>query len=100
MRPLTILVIDDDPLIATLIRAFVEGLGHSVVTAQSGEEGITRYQQEAFDLVLLDRQMPGMDGLATTQALRLIQQESGWRPIIMFSAATEIEEQVLALNAG
>jgi len=100
MRPLTILVIDDDPLIATLLRAFVEGLGHSVVTAQSGEEGITRYQQEAFDLVLLDRQMPGMDGLATTQALRLIQQESGWRPIIMFSAATEIEEQVLALNAG
>ena len=79
MRPLTILAIDDDPLIGLVVSAFVQRLGHVVVHVLSGEEGIAEYQREPFDLVLVDRQMPGLDGLATTQALRELQQSSGWR---------------------
>lgn len=100
MRPLTILAIDDDPLIGLVVSAFVQRLGHVVVHVLSGEEGIAEYQRGAFDLVLVDRQMPGLDGLATTQALRELQQSSGWRPIIMLSAGAATDEQVLALNAG
>lgn len=100
MRPLTILAIDDDPLIGLVVGAFVQRLGHVAVHVLSGEDGIAEYQRGAFDLVLVDRQMPGLDGLATTQALRELQQVSGWRPIIMLSAGTATDEQVLALNAG
>lgn len=100
MRPLAILAIDDDRLIGALLGAFVQHLGHSLVHALSGEQGLVEYRRGAFDLVLVDRQMPGLDGLATTQALRELQQDSGWRPIIMLSASAATDEQVLALNAG
>lgn len=100
MCALKILTVDDDPLIGLLIGAFAHGLGHTVVAVDSGEAAIARYRQEAFDLVLVDRQMPGLDGLATTRALRDIQHDSGWLPIIMLSASAATDEQVLALNAG
>ncbi len=100
MPALNILAVDDDPLIGMLIGAFARGLGHSVVTVESGEEAIARYRAEAFDLVLVDRQMPGLDGLETTRALRAIQHGRSWLPIIMLSAGSATDEQVLALNAG
>ncbi len=101
MRPLSILAIDDDPLIGLVIAAFVQRLGHTVVHVLSGEQALISYAQQSFDLVLVDRQMPGIDGLDTTRALREMQQTSGgWLPIIMLSAGAAIDEQVLALNAG
>jgi DNA-binding response OmpR family regulator/anti-sigma regulatory factor (Ser/Thr protein kinase) len=100
MRPLNILAIDDDPLIGMVIAAFVQRLGHTVVHVLSGDQALIRYAEQAFDLVLVDRQMPGLDGLDTTRALREMQQASGWLPIIMLSGGAAIDEQVLALNAG
>lgn len=100
MRPLSILSIDDDPLIGMVIAAFVQRLGHTVVHVLSGEQALLSYAEQTFDLVLVDRQMPGLDGLDTTRALRDMQQASGWLPIIMLSGGAAIDEQVLALNAG
>lgn len=100
MRPLSVLAIDDDPLIGLVIAAFVQRLGHVVVHVLSGEQALLRYAEQAFDLVLVDRQMPGLDGLDTTRALREMQQTRGWLPIIMLSGGAAIDEQVLALNAG
>jgi DNA-binding response OmpR family regulator len=100
MRPLSILTIDDDPLIGMVIGAFVQRLGHTVVHVLGGEQALLRYAEQAFDLVLVDRQMPGLDGLDTTRALRDMQQTRGWLPIIMLSGGTAIDEQVQALNAG
>jgi two-component system, HptB-dependent secretion and biofilm response regulator len=100
MRPLKILAIDDDPLIGMVITAFVQRLGHALEHVLSGEQALISYAEQAFDLVLVDRQMPGLDGLDTTRALRDMQKASGWRPIIMLSGGAAIDEQVLALNAG
>jgi two-component system, HptB-dependent secretion and biofilm response regulator len=100
MRPLKILAIDDDPLIGMVITAFVQRLGHALVHVLSGEQALISYAEQAFDLVLVDRQMPGLDGLDTTRALREMQKSSGWLPIIMLSGGAAIDEQVLALNAG
>lgn len=100
MRPLQILAVDDDPLIGLTISAFAERLGHQCVHVTSGAQAIHRYQEGDFDLVLVDRIMPNLDGLQTTQRLRELQEHQGWRPIIMLSGASDIDEQVMALNAG
>lgn len=100
MRPLHILAVDDDPLIGLTISAFATRLGHQCVHVSSGEQAIACYRDSDFDLVLVDRIMPGLDGLQTTQHLRELQEQQGWRPIIMLSGASNIDEQVMALNAG
>lgn len=100
MRPLQILAVDDDPLIGLTISAFATRLGHQCVHVAAGAEAISRYRESDFDLVLVDRIMPGMDGLETTGQLRALQESTGWRPIIMLSGASDIDEQVIALNAG
>ena len=100
MRPLQILAVDDDPLIGLTISAFATRLGHQCVHVAAGAEAISRYRESDFDLVLVDRIMPGMDGLETTGQLRALQESTGWRPIIMLSGASDIDEQVMALNAG
>ena len=100
MRPLHILAVDDDPLIGLTISAFAGRLGHQCVHVSGGEQAIACYRESDFDLVLVDRIMPGLDGLQTTQQLRELQEQQGWRPIIMLSGASNIDEQVVALNAG
>ena len=100
MRPLHILAVDDDPLIGLTISAFAARLGHTCQHSLSGEAALQLYAEQNFDLVLVDRIMPGLDGLQTTQHLRELQEQQGWRPIIMLSGASDIDEQVLALNSG
>lgn len=100
MRPLHILAVDDDALIGVIINTFTRQLGHTCQLSTSGEEALDLYAQQDFDLVLIDRMMPGMDGLETTQRVRALQEQRGWRPIIMLSGASDVDEQVLALNSG
>lgn len=100
MRSLYILVIDDDPLIGKVLTMFLQSIGHIAVHFESAEHATACYLDEEFDLILVDRQMPGMDGLAATAILRKHQLTKGWRPIIMLSGSSSTEEQVCALNAG
>lgn len=100
MRSLHTLVIDDDHLIGRIICAFLQNAGHTTVHMDEAQHAAARYLEEDFDLVLVDRQMPGMDGLVATSILREQQKMTGWRPIIMLSGSASTEEQVAALNAG
>jgi two-component system, HptB-dependent secretion and biofilm response regulator len=100
MRSLYTLVIDDDPLIGKVLSIFLKSKGHTAIHFECAKQATERYLEEDFDLVLVDRQMPGMDGLAATNILRKHQASKGWRPIIMLSGSTSTEEQVCALNAG
>lgn len=66
----SILVIDDDRHVRALLRAALEGDGHSVHDASDGKEGLALYRREPADLILCDIFMPGQDGLATLRELR------------------------------
>ena len=65
-----ILVVDDDKAVRLLLRAVLERRGHSVVEAENGDEGLRYYRAEPADLVIVDIQMPVMDGLQMIKELR------------------------------
>lgn len=110
---LRILVVDDVAANLELLELILARQGHSVVRASSGEEAIDWCARESFDLVLMDLQMPGMDGLEATRRIRAVEvlnrqgasaddRPSQWRPlpIIALSANVLEQDQRAALAAG
>ena len=65
----TILIIDDEESIRNLLKEVLERANHHVLQARDGQEGLTLYQQNKVDLVLMDILMPGTDGLEATLQL-------------------------------
>jgi two-component system cell cycle response regulator DivK len=70
VTPRRILVVEDNPLNLKLVRDVLSFAGYDVVEAQSGEEGLRVAQQDPPDLVLMDLQLPGIDGTDTLRRLR------------------------------
>ena len=66
----TILVVEDNPANMTLVVFLLESVGHTVLTAKDAEAGLTLARTDAPDLILMDIQLPGMDGLEATALLK------------------------------
>lgn len=68
----TILIVDDEEMVTSASRRMLQYLGYTVLTANSGKEGLAIYREDpqAIDLILLDMMMPGLDGAATYEALK------------------------------
>lgn len=101
--PLVILVVDDHPVNRKVVGLILNQLNIQLVMAENGEEAVQAFYKQSFDAVLMDMQMPVMDGLDATRAIRDIEQKAGQErtPIIMFSAnaLTEHIEQSRACGA-
>ncbi len=76
------MIIDDDRAVQATIRLLLERAGHSVAVAGDGRNGVAMLDTEAFDLLLLDIFMPGMDGFET---MRLVRRQQPHVPIIVIS---------------
>jgi signal transduction histidine kinase/ActR/RegA family two-component response regulator len=98
-RPLRVLVAEDDALNAAMMRAILEQLGHQVVHAQNGRRAVELAQVCAFDLLMLDGRMPGMDGAEATAAIRTLEGPAGRAPIIAVIGG-EADEAAACLAAG
>jgi CheY-like chemotaxis protein len=70
VRPLTVLLVEDEPVNRISVLRLLEKLGHTVVTADDGFQALERIRSGEFDIVLMDIQMPGMDGMAATRLIR------------------------------
>jgi DNA-binding response OmpR family regulator len=92
----TILVVDDEPKIATLARDYLEHAGFAVLTAVDGPSALTTIRQRRPDLVVLDLGLPGLDGLDVTRELR----RASTIPIVMLTARDDELDKLLGLELG
>ena len=94
-----ILVVEDNPLNLKLVRDVLQFAGYDVIEAQSGEEGLRVAQEDPPDLVLMDLQLPGIDG---TETLRRLRQGSLGRdvPVVAVTAFAMAEDRERAALAG
>jgi two-component system cell cycle response regulator DivK len=99
VTPRRILVVEDNPLNLKLVRDVLQFAGYEVIEAQSGEEGLRVAQEDPPDLVLMDLQLPGIDG---TETLRRLRQGSLGRdvPVVAVTAFAMAEDRERASLAG
>jgi PAS domain S-box-containing protein len=100
-RKLRIMVAEDNSVNQRLASRLLEREGHSVTIAGSGQEALDLLERQQFDLILMDVQMPGLDGLQATARIRENERGSGYRvPIVAMTAQAAESDRVRCLEAG
>jgi CheY-like chemotaxis protein len=90
-----ILVVDDSMTIVTMLRAHLEQRGYEVVTAADGRQALEQIAAQPPDIVFLDIQMPGLDGIQTLERIRKTHRNL---PVIMVTAAYQDPQYFTAAN--
>lgn len=96
-KPLHVLVVDDNKVNLIVARKILQGFGATVTIAESGEQAIELTRETEFDLILMDIQMPGMDGYCTTKELRSLNFD---KPILALSANVFNEHIQKGIDSG
>ena len=96
--PASLLIIEDEPELVRVLRSYLEQAGFSVLTALRGDTGLTTWEDKHPDLVILDLNLPGMDGLDVARHIR--RSETHRTPIIMLTARIDEVDQLLGLELG
>jgi DNA-binding response OmpR family regulator len=94
--PTRILLVEDDADILGFIETELQFEGYQIDIARDGLKGLQMARQQTYDLILLDRMLPSMDGLALCRRLR----QSSDVPILMLTALAELSNRVEGLDAG
>jgi len=92
-----ILIVDDVPDTVDIIQKLFKSEGHDVITASTGEEGVRKAGQTKPDVILLDINLPGIDG---NMALRKIKKENPDQSVVMLTAYATVDNAVQALKEG
>lgn len=96
MTAATVLIVDDEPQIRRVMRTTLSAQGYTIVEAHDGLEAILKVRSERPDLVILDMNMPNMDGIETCREIR----SNSSIPIIMLTVRSAEKDKVRALDAG
>jgi len=95
----TVLVVEDSPTQALHVKILLEGMGLTVLQAADGHTGLAMARQLRPHVIILDLQMPGLDGLQVCQALK-VARETAEIPVIMFTAHDDQETVQKFLELG
>jgi DNA-binding response OmpR family regulator len=94
-----ILVVDDDPEFRSLLCEILAEGDYATVTAENGVAGVEAAKRELPDMILLDVQMPGMDGYEVTEAVRK-EKDLDATPIVLVTVQSKVSEVVKGLKLG
>ncbi len=98
--PLDVIVADDNVVNQTVLRLMLMGWGHSVRIANSGAEAVALVRQRCPDVVLMDLQMPEMDGVETTQQIRMLGAAAATLRVVACTASVLPEDRARCMAAG
>jgi len=92
-----ILVIEDEPRIANSLKQGLEQEGFAVDVTYSGREGYDMASVDPYDLILLDRMLPEMNGM---EVCRKLKEKGNYTPVLMLTAKSELKDKIEGLNCG
>ena len=92
-----VLIIEDDEEAAAFIAKALRESGHAADLAHDGETGLAMAREEGFDVIVVDRMLPRLDGLSIIRALR---EEGSDIPVLILSALGEVDDRVKGLKSG
>ena len=92
-----VLIIEDDPEAAEFMRKGLHDSGHEVDIAHDGEEGLVKVGEGSYDVMIVDRMLPRLDGLSVVQRLRADRNDI---PVLFLTALGEVDDRVKGLKAG
>ncbi|KAA9332787.1 response regulator [Adhaeribacter soli] len=95
-----ILLVEDDPLFRTIIARMAENLGFEIVSAENGKTALGLLRTRCFDLILMDVEMPEMDGYATMENIRKNYPEAAAIPIIIITGNEKPQQAPQSLLKG
>lgn len=96
---MNVLLVEDSRAIRHLVTAYVEEVGHRVMSAESGEIAMELFDQNQVDLVLMDIELPGIDGFEVTRRMRA-RLSDDWLPIVFLSSNSSDQHFVEGIKAG
>jgi DNA-binding response OmpR family regulator len=91
-----VLVVDDEPQLVRVLRSYLEQAGYRVLSAHRGDEALAQFRSGRPDLVILDLNLPGVDGLDVAREIR----RQGATPILMLTARVEEADRLVGLELG
>jgi two-component system OmpR family response regulator len=92
-----ILLIEDDPETSRYVTRGLREEGHVTAVADNGADGLSMASDEDYDVLIVDRMLPSMDGLSIVQSLR---EQDNPVPVLILSALGDLEDRVVGLRAG
>src|SRR5512133_672757 len=92
-----LLVVEDEPKLGALLVRALRAEGHAIDLCETGEDALWRAGSVAYDAIVLDVGLPGIDGFETCRRLRA---EGVWAPVLMLTARGTVEDRVSGLDAG
>ena len=97
---LTVLVVEDHPVNRMILEAWMGSAGHSCAAAENGQIAVEMAGQQRYDLIVMDVNMPVMDGLTATRAIRAGGGVNSETPLVVLSASARSEDHEAGLEAG
>jgi two-component system alkaline phosphatase synthesis response regulator PhoP len=94
--PAVIQIVDDEPQLIRVLRSYLEQAGYRILAAQRGDEALAQFQSSHPDLVILDLNLPGVNGLDVAREIRRL----GDTPILMLTARVEEADRLVGLELG
>jgi len=92
-----VLVVEDEAKLAELLARGLREEGYAADVSGSGEDALWMAKATAYDAIVLDVMLPGMDGFATCRRLR----ESGvWAPVLILTARDDVDDRITGLDTG